>query len=178
MTYEEMEALGLEKGFTHVAKLDVSTLVPRTEVRDMCAQNRCGRYGKCWSCPPACGTLEECTAQMRSYAHGMLVQTVGELEDEFDGEAMMETEAAHKEHFRELAADLRGRGIEILPLGSGACGYCRVCAGPDEPCRFPDKKVSSIESYGVLVLQLCKDNGMEYFYGKDRIAYTGCVLYN
>lgn len=177
MDYEKLEALCAELGFSHTAKLDMATLQPQREVRDMCASNRCGAYGKCLSCPPSCGTLEECTAEMRSCREGILVQTVGILEDEFDGEGMMETEAAHKKRFRELAARLRADGVNVLPLGSGACGFCKVCAGPEGPCRFPDKKISSMEAYGLLVLKLCKDNGMSYFYGKDRIAYTSCVLF-
>jgi hypothetical protein len=42
-----------------------------------------------WSCPPGCGSLDECTARIRRYAKGLIVQTAGKLEDEFDGEGMM-----------------------------------------------------------------------------------------
>ena len=49
-------------------------------------------------CPPGCGSLEECEAKVRQYRYGIIVQTVGELEDAFDGEGMMETEARHKEY--------------------------------------------------------------------------------
>ena len=59
----------------------------------------CHKYDKCWSCPPGCGSLEECEAKVRQYKYGIIVQTVGELEDVFDGEGMMETEARHKEYF-------------------------------------------------------------------------------
>lgn len=176
MDYKSLEALCVDIGFSHIAPLDMATLKPQQDVRAMCEVNRCGMYGKCLSCPPSCGTLEECIAEIRACKEGILVQTVGELEDEFDGEAMMETEHAHKAHFRDLVSRLRGEGLDILPLGSGACGYCKTCAGPDAPCRFPDKRISSVEAYGILVLQLCKDNNMTYFYGKDRIAYTSCVL--
>jgi hypothetical protein len=36
-------------GFSVVAKLDCSTLELKQEVRDMCAANTCGMYGKNWS---------------------------------------------------------------------------------------------------------------------------------
>ena len=58
--YEELEIEGMQHGFTHVAPLDCKTVELMPEVRAMCEQNTCHRYGKCWSCPPGCGSLEEC----------------------------------------------------------------------------------------------------------------------
>ena len=65
----------------------------------MCAADSCHKYNKCWSCPPGCGTLEECEKRVRKFKLGILVQTVGELEDSLDGEGMMRTEAMHKASF-------------------------------------------------------------------------------
>ena len=52
--YEELEKEGMQHGFTHVAPLDCKTVELMPEVRAMCEQNTCHRYGKCWSCPPGC----------------------------------------------------------------------------------------------------------------------------
>ena len=90
MTYEQLADLARDAGFTNWAKLDVSTIDLKQEVRDMCAVNTCGMYNKRWSCPPGCGTLEECRERMRGYSRGILVQTVGTLEDEMDYESMQE----------------------------------------------------------------------------------------
>lgn len=97
--YKKLELVGKHAGFTHIAPLDCSTIQLLPEVRQMCASNTCHMYGKNWSCPPGCGTLEECENRVRQYRHGILVQTVGNLEDSMDVETMMETEVAHKEHF-------------------------------------------------------------------------------
>lgn len=176
MTYEQLAALAEETGFTAWAKLDVSTIELKTEVRDMCAANSCGMYGKRWSCPPGCGSLEECADRLKGYTQGILVQTVGDIEDGFDFEAMMEIEAEHKQNFLEMYESLREAGKKVLAIGSGCCTVCGKCSYPDEPCRFPDKMVSSMEAYGMLVLQICKDNGLTYYYGADKMAYTSCFL--
>ena len=63
-------------GFNHAAPLDPATLVPRADIRAMCAMDRCGAYGKNWTCPPFCGTLEECAAALQKYSRGILLQTV------------------------------------------------------------------------------------------------------
>lgn len=173
MEYEAIAELARRAGFTHMSPLDPKTIEQKTEVRQMC-QN-CGRYAKHWSCPPGCGTLEECTGRVKGYSRGILVQTVGQLEDEFDGEGMMETQALHKERFTELCALLGG--LDALKLGAGCCTVCKQCAYPDAPCRFPEKMVSSMESYGIVVAEVCKANDLPYYYGKNTIAYTSCVLF-
>ena len=48
-----------EVGFSQCAPVNMDALDPLEAVRDMCKADRCGRYGKSWSCPPACSTLEQ-----------------------------------------------------------------------------------------------------------------------
>ena len=171
-----LKKLAEEAGFTNAGMLDASTIVLRDEVRDMCAANSCGVYGKNWSCPPGCGEIEDLRGVIAKYHTGILVQTVGQLEDEFDGEGIMETEAAHKAHFDDMHARLLNEWPGLLALGAGTCRRCTTCTYPDAPCRFPDRRVSSMEAYGMLVLEVCKANGMKYYYGPDTIAYTSCFL--
>lgn len=173
MDYAVMEKLAKESGFTHIAPLDPKTIALKPEVRQMCEV--CGRYGKCWSCPPGCGTLEECAARVSSYRQGILVQTVGQLEDAFDGEGMMDAQQLQKERFGDLCERLKG--YDTLTLGAGSCTMCKNCTYPDAPCRFPDKMISSMEAYGIVVADVCSANDLPYYYGKNTIAYTSCVLF-
>lgn len=176
MDTEKVLAIAKGAGFSQVGELDCDTIRLLPEVRKMCEDNTCGMYGRCWSCPPGCGTLEECESRVRKYKKGILVQTVGELEDSMDIEAMMDTEAAHKEHFMTAREELQKLYHDMLALGAGACTVCKSCAYPDAPCRFPEKAISSMESYGILVNQVCTDNQMKYYYGPGTIAYTSCFL--
>jgi predicted metal-binding protein len=173
---ERLAAMAAEAGFTHSAPLDVSTLELRDEVRAMCSANTCRAYGRNWSCPPACGELGDLRQKFAQYSRGLLVQTVGEVEDSMDFEGMMEAEAAHKEHFNALHERLLETCPGLLALGAGTCTRCRECTYPDAPCRFPEKMVSSMEAYGMVVLEVCKANGLKYYYGSDKLAYTGCFL--
>lgn len=174
--YKELEVIGKQTGFSHIAPLDCSTIQLLPEVRQMCANNTCHMYGKNWSCPPGCGTLEECEARVRQYTYGILVQTVGNLEDSMDVETMMETEAEHKEHFFALEEQLRPKYPAMLPIGAGCCTRCKECTYPDNPCRFPNKTFASMEAYGMLVTQVCQDNNLTYYYGPCTITYTSCFL--
>ena len=173
---KERIELALSQGFTCAAALDPGALAVRAEVRDMCAADKCRAYGRNWTCPPHCGSLEECAARLGEMGSGLLVQTVGQLEDSFDFEAMAETEKRHLEHFHALADLLREKCPGVLCLGSGGCRLCKSCAYP-EPCRFPERACSSMEGWGLLVNDACQAAGVPYYHGKNTLAYTACYLF-
>lgn len=162
--------------FDEAATLAVERLEPRAEVREMCAADRCGAYGKNWACPPACGTLEECAARISRYKRGVIVQSVGELEDSFDADGMEELLRRHAERLERLAGDMRAEFGDVLPLGTGGCRVCGECAHP-EPCRCPGRAITSMEACGLVVNQVCTDSGLTYNKGPNKMAYTACVLF-
>ena len=177
MTYEEMKTLCEKVGFKIIAPLDTGTLEAKPDIREMCNANRCGMYGKTWSCPPALPSVEDCQKKMSGYPQGILLQTKADLEDEFDGEGMQEAHQEHRDQFDELVRTLREQGTDFLPLGAGACRRCRKCTYPVEPCRFLETFYASMEAYGLFVTEVCKKNNVTYYYGKGTITYTGCVLF-
>ena len=171
----ELIALAKELGFTEAAALDPRILEPRAEVRAMCAADKCHAYGKNWTCPPECGDLALCTARIRSCTQGILLQTVGKLEDSFDVETMLETEQAHRARFHAMADKILALHPDALCLGTGGCRICGKCAYP-EPCRFPERACASMEGYGLLVSEVCGQAGIPYYHGQNTIAYTACIL--
>lgn len=173
---ENLLILAKQAGFTQAAPLDASVLEVRTEVRDMCASDRCQAYGRSWSCPPACGTVEQCQAHMSRYARGILLQTTGDMEDDFDVDTLFQTEQKHKAAFSTLARQIRTLYPNCLPLTAGTCTLCRKCTYPKSPCRFPRKRFSSMEAYGLLVSDVCLKSGLKYYYGPKTITYTSCIL--
>lgn len=176
MTREQAEKLAQEAGFDHWGVFSVDALKFLPEVRAACEANKCGAYGKRWSCPPACGSLEECEARARDYSWGVLLQTTGQMEDDFDVEVMLEAEKEQKERFAAFCAAL-GEDERHLPLGAGVCTICAQCTYPDEPCRFPNRQHPSMEAFGLLVTDVCKAADTLYYYGPQTITYTCCVLF-
>lgn len=172
-TYEKATSLG----FVNIVPVKKEALVFREEVRAMCRADRCKNYGKTWSCPPACGTLEEIRSRIEPFTEGILVETVGEMEDEFDYESIEEAAKRHKENFRALADHLRAKKITVFPLGAGRCSLCKSCTYPDAPCRFPDKMTPSMEAAGLLVSDVCKQCGAPYYNGKNTTTFISCILW-
>ena len=172
---EYWKAKALACGFSHVGELDVDTIELRKEARDACAENKCRNYGKNWSCPPGCGTLEECDAMIRRYKRGLLVQTTGEI-DSMDFDGFMELGKNHGTAFRKFAELVRAELPGAMIIGASACRSCKQCTYPDAPCRFPEKLSHPMEGLGMIVSDVCKANGVKYYYGPGTLTYTGCVL--
>lgn len=165
----------LSQGFTYAAAVDAARLECKQEVRQMC-RGGCAQYAKRWSCPPACGSLDRCRERLSQYRTGLLVQTVGELEDEFDGEGMMRIQAQHDARFGQLVEDLRRTYPQLLPIGTGCCKLCDECTYPNSACRFPQRCFAPMEAYGLLVADVCKSAGLQYYHGMNTITYTACIL--
>ena len=163
-------------GFDAVTALDPRILEARQDVRDMCNADKCMIFGKNWGCPPHCGTVAECQRKMHSYSHGILLQTTGHMQKAIDSKCYRETERRHLANFYALAEKVREVYPNALCLGAGGCRICKKCAWP-EPCRFPEKAMSSMEGYGLFVTQVCRDVGVPYYYGEKTITYSACILY-
>ena len=80
----------------------------------------------------------------------------------------------------ELRKKLDGAPFKrVMHLGAGGCGVCKVCAKrSDEPCRFPDLAIASLESYGVNVSAMAASAGMKYINGVNTVTYFGAVLFD
>ena len=178
LSLADLRRLVEQAGFDSIGEVAATDLEVREEVRDMCASGRCHRYGKNWACPPACGDLDRFRAEIGSCTRGFVFQTVGRLEDEFDGEAMMDAEKLHKQRTIVLVDALVAVGVypdACAVYSAGTCTRCRTCAYP-EPCRFPQARLVSMEAAGLLVTDACNAAGVPYNHGPLTIAYTGCVL--
>lgn len=177
MSVEMWVQRALEAGFSQAAPVETKKLKLLPEVRSMCAVNRCGQYGANWNCPPACGTLEECEERLRRYSRGIVVETMGQLEDSFDIEGMTAAAEQHRERFEAFFLQLKEAYPDMLALGAGGCRKCKVCTYPDEPCRFPETLHPSMEAYGMMVSDICASCGIPYNNGVNTVTYVGCYLF-
>jgi len=150
--------------------------------RDMCAQNRCGMYGRCYMCPPDVGDIDQLMGRIRDYSFALVYQTVTELEDSYDFEGMV----AAREKLPHITLSIKEtfERLDIsssLHLSAGGCGVCGSagCAKlTNEPCRHPDKALPSLEAYGINVSKLASSSGMKYVNGQNTVTYFGASLFN
>lgn len=171
--------IALSLGATRAAVIPADLICTDRSFRDMCLSNACGKYGKCWMCPPDVGDIDELMQCLKSYDHALVYQIVATLEDSFDFEGMMEARVRASV----FAQKLRDELTPVLParnlhLSVGGCGVCKTCTKPEgKPCRHPHLAMPSLEAYGVNVSLLAKAAGMKYINGQDTVTYFGAVLF-
>ena len=171
--------LALSVGFNRAEIIDASQIVCDRKFREQCEANACGVFGKCWMCPPDVGDIDALIAEVKSYSKGLLYQSVFELEDSFDFEGMQEGGRTQNQRSRALQEELNKLGYtDFLHLSKGGCGVCPPCAKVHgEPCRFPEKALSSLEAYGINVSATVKSTSMKYINGANTVTYFGIVLF-
>ncbi len=172
------EVLGMNVAHAAVAETSVIRFSP--EFRLLCEQNKCGSYNTNWMCPPLVGDFDDLKARAGQYKKCLVFQTVHNVGHSLDWAGMRKAFEVHDEALRRIVRHFTDTyGImDLIYLGAGPCTYCRPCAATDkEECRFPDKAVASLESYGIDVGDLVKTCGIPYHHGKNTVSYVGCVLF-
>lgn len=159
--------------------IDTNEIIFRSELREMCKSNTCGKYGTNWACPPAIGEFEEAKKRVQQYEKAVVVQTIYQLEDSFDFEGMIEAKKVFQDIFHETSSKIKAMypDLKVLPLGAGGCDFCETCTYiENKPCRFPDKPMAPIEGHGVDVTALANACGIPYNNGVNTVSYIGAVL--
>jgi predicted metal-binding protein len=118
-------------------------------------------------------------AQLRTYSHVLVYQTVGQLEDSYDFEGMMQAGQNHNRIAKSLRTVFEKAGISNpLHLGAGGCRVCPLCAKQTgESCRHPELAMSSLEAYGINVSRLAPAADMKYINGSNTVTYFGAVFF-
>lgn len=167
-----------EANASHVKIMKDTQFVAHQSVLDSCAANMCGKYGKCWTCPPNNGTFDEISTTLSGFANAVLIQNISKLEDSYDIEGMDSAMKEHNDMIRNLGRIARESypNLKILALGCGGCGYCEVCSCPDVPCVSPDNSISSVEGYGMDVRTMVHEQGLQYINGVNTVSYVGLIL--
>jgi len=173
-----LQQKALELGAYKAGTVDVKDIVLDAFFRRMCESNACGNYGKNYTCPPDIGDIDALMAKVKTYHKAIVYQTVGELEDSYDFEGMMETGTKHADLVQKMWDFTDGLKLaNILHLGAGGCHLCPVCGKiSGTPCAHPERAMASLEAHGINVSKLAEQAGMKYINGQNTVTYFGVIL--
>ncbi len=162
----------------HEYKIINSADIPFSQsVVDACKENRCGKYGTCWTCPPGVGDFRILEEKIKSYNKAVVFTRKFDLEDSFDFETMVTGAKSTAETLLKIKEELDIDGINYIALGCEVCVLCEKCTYPDSPCRFPDKATPSIEACGINVVELSRNIGIKYNNGANTVTYFCIILF-
>ncbi len=173
-----MDKLFSDNRINESAIVDVSSIVFNEKFREYCRADVCGRFGKTWNCPPAVGEFEKCKNHALSFDKAFVFTHTGEISDFSDMTAMNRLRDETMEMLSDISAKLREKEIRFQPLGCGSCNDCEKCTYPDAPCRYPEKAVPPVESYGIDVKTLADANGMTYYADSGIVTFFCIILYD
>ena len=158
--------------------IDPSHLEFSSRIRYIC-QAECPMYGTSWACPPATGEVDACKKHCNKYKNCLLIGTIVEVNDIANIEDSLATRGDHEAITNEVRDLMRQQGIEPFILSTEACAECERCAYLDgEPCRMPDRMHPCIESYGINVIPVLEENGLDFQYGSNMVTWYSLLFFN
>lgn len=179
MNSNGMIELALSCGAAKATLFDRTRLVTSPMFRDICKSNGCGKYNRCWTCPPETGEIGALIASLDAYKTVLWYQSIAPIEDSFDIEGMFEAGRAHAQLSQRIGDMLKAQGFDgFLHLSCGGCHLCEACTKPEGlPCRYPDRTLPSLEGYGIDVYNTTRDTSLSYINGQNTVTYFGAVLF-
>jgi predicted metal-binding protein len=170
---QKISALGAEEiGVTLTSSLRFDS-----GYRKYCIQNLCGNYNRSWTCPPNCETPEAIAALILSYQKAFLFTVSGPLRFHVDWKSMMKV----ADRLNKICSAITDIIIPVIGngqvFGYGPCRYCENCTfKTQEPCRFPDKRIRSMECACIDAVDALKHCGLKLKFNPDLINFSGLYV--
>ena len=160
-------------GFTEYRKIDTNEITFSSDVFKQCEKNTCGMFGKNHGCPPKAGSEEKCKARVMKYDTAYVISMILSIKNRKEMSHSMEL--LHNA-INEIRKEFKDENVTVM--GTGPCNICEECTAlKNEPCRFPDKTLYSMEGSGIDVVRMSMNLKMKYNTGKGSVAFFALVLY-
>ena len=177
MTDCELIRLAVDAGF-HAAVLPAREVPVNGSFRKFCEDNLCGRYNANYSCPPACGTVEEVHQRLFSQEKVLVLQTIHEIGSYENKEAILTNKKDLNVSVLKLKEVLDRMGLSGFCLGYGGCPLCSPCRQVEGlPCAFPEKRISCLSAYCVDVGALAAKCGLEFAWEPEKLYLFGMIAF-
>ena len=178
MNQEQLLTLAREAGFSASFTTPDQVLI-NPDFRSFCEENRCGKYNANYSCPPDCGTVEELHEKLLSEDIVMVVQTIKENVDKTDKEQIIKIRTAHNAAILRLMKKFKELGYSGFCAGYSGCSLCNPCKRvTNEPCTYPELRISCMSAYCVDVANLAEKCNLEFSWEPDKLFLFGMLAFH
>ena len=176
MTDNELIKLAEQAGF-HAALISAQDIPVDGAFRKFCEDNLCGKYNANYSCPPACGTVEEVRQRLYGGDKALVLQSIHEIGSYENKEEILRSKKNLNVAILKLTEDLRGKDVDCFCLGYGGCPLCNPCKQVEgEPCVFPEKRISCMSAYCIDVGKLAGKCGLEFAWIPEKLFLFGMIV--
>lgn len=167
-----------EEGFA-AAFIDPKDIPVVSAFRMFCEENRCGKYGANYSCPPDCGPVEALQEKILGEEKAIILTSHWEVDGYEDKEAVQFARKAHNEAILRVMDAVKKGGWDGFAAGYGGCALCNPCKRAlNEPCAFPEKRISCMSAYCINVGELARICGLEFSWDPQKLYLFGMIAYH
>ena len=179
METETIIQYAIDEGFSAAEIIDTAQIDFEPAFRVCCEENLCGQYGVNYTCPPDCGSPEEMRQRILSHKKALVLQTIWEIRDYSDKDAIKQAKGRHNASALRLMKRLRDGNCPGFLVGASGCSLCSPCGlKKGEPCRFPENRYSCMSAYCIFVKKLADKCGIEYDCGDGLLAFFGLYVFD
>ena len=178
MTDQELIKLAEDEGF-HAAMIMPKDIPVDGKFRKFCEDNLCGKYNANYSCPPACGTVEELRAKLLAEEKALVVQTIWQIDSYENKAAVNHSKVTHNAAVLRLTDKIRKAGFEGFCSGYNGCPLCDPCKQVEgKPCAFPEKRISCMSAYCIDVAELAKRCDLAFSWTPGKLHLFGMIAFH
>lgn len=176
----DVELLALAKDAGFAAAIAAPEQVPVDEkFRVYCEENLCGKYGANYSCPPDCGEVAEMRRRILAEEKVLVLQTVHPIDGYGNKPEIHQSREAHNAMVLGLMAAMQNRGLVGFCSGYNGCPLCSPCKRVvNEPCAYPDRRISCMSAYCVDVAKLAEICGLEFSWSEENLYLFGMIAFH
>lgn len=177
LSENELITLAESEGFT-AALLSTDLIPVDPGFRKFCEENLCGKYNANYSCPPACGTVEELHQKLLSKETSLILTASYEIDGYEDKEAVSYARTAHNAAVLRILKKLRARGYDVFASGYNGCPLCNPCKQTENlPCPHPEDRITCMSAYCIDVAKLAGLCKMDFSWDPGRLYLFGMVVF-
>ena len=155
------------------------TLEDIIKFRKICEGNECKNYDTSWTCPPHCGSNEECISKIKGYSYADVYIREFRNVDFKNKEAMEKMMDGFRTECRDILTEMRKDSIDAMAFADGPCRYCgdNCSVKKKKPCPYPEMQVPSVSGYGIDMGKYIESIGESFTFSENKVTLYGIFLF-
>lgn len=164
-------------GADNVKCIDTDRIVFDLSFRKACQENKCGHYGKNYTCPPYAGEAEQLISKVKSYSKAFVIVCTEKISGYDDAYGMQLADKRIAD--TALLADdyAEKNNLDYMVIGGSNCKKCNPCRVVlNQPCPLPQKAFVSLSAYCIDIAKLSSSCGIEMVWDGSEVSYFAMLL--
>ncbi|MBE6877784.1 MAG: DUF2284 domain-containing protein [Ruminococcaceae bacterium] len=164
-------------GASRAEYINTSEIVFNTDFRKSCEENKCGNYGKNYTCPPYAGTAQQLIEKVKSYSKAAVIVCTEKISgyDDVQGMQLANDRIAHIAQLADEYA--QQKELDYMIIGGSNCKKCSPCRMVlGEKCPQPQKAFISLSAFCIDIAKLSESCNIQMVWDGSEISYFAMLL--